>query len=48
MFAYAASPFLLTDNIRFALNDQTPSRLLLHIAPAMAVALAYGTHRRLA
>lgn len=44
--AYAISPFLLTDNVRFALNDQTPSRLLLHVAPAMAIALANGVNRR--
>ena len=45
LMAYAISPFLLTDNVRFALNDQTPSRLLLHIAPAMVVALANGAKR---
>ena len=48
LFAYAASPFLLTDNVRFALNDQTPSRLLLQIAPAMVVALAFGSRREIA
>lgn len=48
LFAYAVSPFLLTDNVRFALNDQTPSRLLLHVAPAMVVALAHGTKRGIA
>ncbi len=48
MLAYAISPFLLTDNVRFALNDQTPSRLLLHIAPAMVAALAAGTRRGIA
>lgn len=48
LLAYAVSPFLLTDNVRFALNDQTPSRLLLHIAPAMVVALAYGAKRGIA
>lgn len=48
LFAYAVSPFLLTDNVRFALNDQTPSRLLLHVAPAMMVALAYGIKREIA
>lgn len=45
LFGYAVSPFLLTDNVRFALNDQTPSRLLLQIAPAIVIALAYGIQR---
>jgi len=42
LLAYAISPFLFTDNVRFALNDQTPSRLLLQIAPSIVIALAYG------
>jgi hypothetical protein len=39
MLAFVAGVFLLTPQSRFALNDQTPSRLLLQIAPAMIVAL---------
>ena len=44
--AYVAAIFTLTDNVRFALNDQTPSRCLLQIAPAMIVALTAALGRR--
>ena len=37
---FIAGVFVLTPQARFALNDQTPSRLLLQVAPAMILALA--------
>jgi hypothetical protein len=41
---FVAGIFLLTDQVRFALNDQTPSRLLLQVLPAMMLAwFAAGT-----
>ena len=40
LFALDASAFLLTPQARFALNDQTPSRLFLQSIPAVILALA--------
>lgn len=38
LLAFVAGIFLLTDEARFALNDQTPSRLFLQGLPAMMLA----------
>lgn len=38
LLAFIASIFVLTDEARFALNDQTPSRLFLQGLPAMMLA----------
>lgn len=38
LLAYVAGIFVLTDEARFALNDQTPSRLFLQGLPAMMLA----------
>lgn len=43
--AFPAAVFLLTPQARFALNDQTPSRLFMQVAPALVVALAVGLSR---
>ncbi len=43
--AFPAAVFLLTPQARFALNDQTPSRLFMQVAPAIVVALAVGMSR---
>jgi len=40
LFALDASAFLFTPQVRFALNDQTPSRLFLQSVPAVILALA--------
>lgn len=40
LVGFVAGIFLLTPQGRFALNDQTPSRLLLQIAPTMIVLIA--------
>jgi len=40
MLALPAGVFLFTPQARFALNDQTPSRLFLQVAPAAVVLLA--------
>lgn len=40
LVVFVAGIFLLTPQGRFALNDQTPSRLLLQIAPTMIVLMA--------
>jgi hypothetical protein len=46
--AFPAAIFLFTPQARFALNDQTPSRLFMQIAPALVLALAaaMAPHRR--
>jgi len=43
--AFDAMVFLLTPQGRFALNDQTPSRLFLQVAPAMILLLASSLAR---
>ena len=43
--AFDATVFLLTPQGRFALNDQTPSRLFLQVAPAMILLMASSLAR---
>lgn len=43
--AFDAMVFLLTPQGRFALNDQTPSRLFLQVAPAMILLMASSLAR---
>lgn len=38
--AFQAGVFLFTEQSRFAMNDQTPSRLFMQLAPALVIALA--------
>jgi hypothetical protein len=42
LLSFVTAVFVLTDYARFALNDQTPSRLLLHVMPAILVVLSAG------
>lgn len=44
--AISAAPFVLTDNIRFALNDQTPGRSFMQVAPSVAVVLGLSAIER--
>jgi len=44
---FVASIFLLTPQARFALNDQTPSRLFLQAAPAIILTLFMAAGARL-
>ncbi|MCK6457752.1 MAG: hypothetical protein L6Q92_14625 [Phycisphaerae bacterium] len=46
LIAYTAAIFVLSDNARFAQNDQTPSRCFLQIAPAAILALGAIIARR--
>lgn len=40
LLGFVAAVFLVTPQVRFALNNQTPSRLLLQVAPAIILLLA--------
>lgn len=40
LLGFVAAVFLLTPQARFAVNDQTPSRLLLQVAPAIILLMA--------